>query len=39
MNFNDVAIIPIKGSERYISKDDAANIMENSNLNEKIGLL
>ena len=37
INFNDVAIVSIKGSEYrnhfwYISKDDAINIMKNSNL-------
>ena len=40
MNFNDVAIVFIKGNDYiihswYISKDDAINIMKNSNLNEK----
>ena len=40
MNFNDVAIVPIKGNDYsihfwYMSKDDAINIMKNSNLNEK----
>ena len=43
MNFNDVAIVSVKGSDYrihfwYISKDDARNIMKNSNLNEKSGL-
>ena len=37
MNFNDVAIVSIKGNDYrihfwYISKDDAINIMKNSNL-------
>ena len=37
IKFNDVAIVSIKGSEYrnhfwYISKDDAINIMKNSNL-------
>ena len=37
IEFNDVAIVSIKGSEYrnhfwYISKDDAINIMKNSNL-------
>ena len=40
MNFNDVAIIFVNGSDYriyfwYMSKDDAINIMENSNLNQK----
>ena len=40
VNFNDVAIVSVKGSYYrihfwYISKDDAMNIMKNSNLNEK----
>ena len=40
MNFNDVAIVSIKGNDYrtnfwYVSKNDAINIMENSNLNEK----
>ena len=40
MNFNDVAIVSIKGIKYrihfwYISKNDAINIMKNSNLNEK----
>ena len=44
MNFNDVAIVSIKCSDYrihfwYISKDDAINIMKNSDLNEKVGLL
>ena len=44
MNFNDVAILSIKGNDCriqfwYMSKDDAINIMKNSNLNEKRGLL
>ena len=38
MNFNDVAIVPIKRNDYrihfwYMSKDDAINIMKNSNLN------
>ena len=37
MNFNDVAIVSFKGSDYrihsfYISKDDAINIMKNSDL-------
>ena len=44
MNFNDNAIVSVKGSDYrvhfwYISKDDAINIVKNSDLNEKSGLL
>ena len=44
MNFNDVAIASIKENDYrihfwYMSKDDAINIIQNSNLNEKTGLL
>ena len=44
MNFNDVAIVSVKGGDYriyflYMSKDDAMNIMKNSNLNEKSGSL
>ena len=44
MNFNDIAIVFIKGNDHrihiwYISKNDAINIMNNSNLNEKTGSL
>ena len=44
MNFSDVAIVSIKGNDYriqfwYMSKDDAINIMNNSNLNEKTGSL
>ena len=44
INFNDVAIISIKGSDYRIhfwnmSKDDAISIMKSSNLNEKSELL
>ena len=40
MNFNDVAIVSVKGNDYrthfwYISKDVAINIMNNSNLNDK----
>ena len=43
INFNDVAIASIKGSDYrihfwYMSKDDAIDIMKNPNLNEKSGL-
>ena len=44
MNFNDVAIVSVKGSDYRIhfwcmSKNDAINIMKNSNLNKIIGSL
>ena len=44
MNFNDVAIVYVKGNAYrihfwYMSKDDAINIVKNSNLNEKMGVL
>ena len=44
MNFNDVAIVSIKGNDYrihcwYMSKDEATSIMHNSSLNEKAGLL
>ena len=44
MNFNDIAIVSVKRSDYrihfwYMSKNDAVNIMGNSNLNEKNGLL
>ena len=44
MNFNDVAIICVKGSAYrihfwYMSKDDAISIMNNSNLIDKKGVL
>ena len=44
MNFNDVAIVSVKGSDYrihfcYMSKNDSINIMKNSNLNEKSGSL
>ena len=40
-NFNDVAFVSVKGSDYrihfwYMSKDDAINIMKNSNLNKKV---
>ena len=42
MNFNDVAIVSIKGNDYripfwYKSKDDVISIMNNSSLNEKTG--
>ena len=44
MNFNNVAIAYVKGSAYkiqfwYMSKDDAINIMNNSNLADKMGNL
>ena len=44
MNFNDVAIVSIKGRDYrihfwYISKNNAINIMNNSNLNRNRGVL
>ena len=41
MNFNNVAIVSDKGNDYrvhfwYMNKDDAINVMENSNLNEKV---
>ena len=44
MNFNSVAIVSVNRSDYrihfwYMSKDNAINIMKNSNLNEKSGLL
>ena len=44
MSFNDVAIVSIKGSDFRIhfwctSKDDGINIMHNSNLIDKKGVL
>ena len=44
MNLNDIAIASVKGSDYrihfwYMSKNDAINIMKNSNLNEKRVLL
>ena len=44
MNLNDVVIVFVKGSDYrihfwYMSKDDAINVMKNSNLNEKSVLL
>ena len=42
INFNDVAIVSIKGNDHrihfwYMSKDDAISITNNSSLNEKTG--
>ena len=44
MNFTNVAIVSVKGSDYriyfwYISKDDAISIMNNSDLNDKRGVL
>ena len=44
MNFNDIAIVSIKESDYrihvwYMSKNDTINIMNNSNLNDKSGVL
>ena len=44
MNFNDVPIVSIREKDYrinfwYISIDDAINIINNSSLNEKAGLL
>ena len=44
MNFNDVAIVSGKGSDyrihfKYMSKNDAIGIMNNSNISEKSGVL
>ena len=44
INFNDVVIVSIKGSNYrihfwYMSKDNAIHLINNSNLNEKMGLL
>ena len=43
MNFNNVAIVYVKGNPYrihfwYMSKDDTISIMNNSNLNEKMGV-
>ena len=44
MNFNDVAIVSLKGSDyrinfSYMSKDDAISIMNNCHLNQTSQLL
>ena len=44
MNFNDIFIVSVKGSDYrihcwYMNKHDAINIMKNSSLNEKSGSL
>ena len=43
LNFDDISIASVKGSDNkihfwYMNKDDAINILKNSNLNEKSGL-
>ena len=44
VNFNNIAIVYVKGNACrihfwYMSKDDAINIMDNSNLIDKMGVL
>ena len=44
IEFNDIAVVSVKGSNYrthfwYMSKTDARNIIKNSDLNEKNGLL
>ena len=44
MNFNDVPVVYVKRNAYrihfwYMSKDDAINIVNNSNLNEEMGVL
>ena len=44
MNFNDVAVVSVKGSDYrihfwYMSKDDAINIMKNSSLNSNFFMI
>ena len=44
LNFNNFAIVSVKGSDFkihfwYMSRNDAINIMNNSNLNDKSGVL
>ena len=44
VSFNNIAIVCVKGSAYrihfwYMSKDDAINIMNNSNLIDKMGVL
>ena len=44
MSFNNIAIVYVKGNAYrisfwYMSKDDAVNIMNGSNLNDKRGVL
>ena len=43
-NLNDFAVVSVEASDQryhlwYMNKDDATNIMKNSDLNEKGGLL
>ena len=44
MNFDDVAVVPIKGNNYrihfwHMSKNDAIALMTNSDLNDKNGIL
>ena len=44
INFNDVAIVSIKGTDYgiqfwYMSKDDEMNLIKNSSMDEKSGLV
>ena len=44
MSFNNIGIVYVKGSAYriyfwHMSKDDAINIMNNSNLDDKMGVL
>ena len=44
MNFNDVAIVSVKGNDYrihfwYMSKNDAISVMHSSNLSKKTGIL
>ena len=44
MNFNEIAIVSVKGNDYrinfwYMSKNDAINLINNSSLNEKTGSL
>ena len=44
MSFNDIAIVSIKGNDYrihfwYMSKNDTIALMNNSNLNDKNGIL
>ena len=44
MSFNNVAVVYVKGNASrinfwYVSKDDAINIMNGSNLDDKRGVL
>ena len=44
INFNDVAIVSVKGNDYrihfwYMSKNDAISVMHRSNLSKKTGIL